>query len=103
MKNFSTWLNEEANLRDTDKSEGHKRASLLSDYIDPNDLIAGLSGQPTKAIVYRFLSIVNGLPMHERQEFEKQMQELQMQYGQQAAVAADANAQEQPEEEQPQE
>ena len=96
MKKFLNWLKEEANLRDMDKSEGHKRAAMLSDYIDPADLMAGLSGQPTKAIVYRFMSIVQSLPPHEKAEFEKQIQELQMQFGQQQMMQQE----EQPEEEQ---
>lgn len=100
MKNFLNWLNEE-DLRDTDKSEGHKKASLLMNYIDPQDLVAGLTGQPTKAIIYRFMSIVQTLPTHEKAEFEKQIQQLQMQYGQQSAVEQQPQ-EEQPEEEQPQ-
>jgi hypothetical protein len=81
MKKFINWLNEEADLTDGDKSEGHKKASLLLNYIDNNDLMAGLSGQPTKPIIYRFLSIIQSLPVHEKQEFEKQIQQLQMEYG----------------------
>jgi hypothetical protein len=81
MKKFINWLNEEADLTDGDKSEGHKKASLLLNYIDNNDLMAGLSGQPTKPIIYRFLSIVQSLPVHEKLEFEKQIQQLQMEYG----------------------
>lgn len=81
MKKFINWLNEEADLTDGDKSEGHKKASLLLNYIDNNDLIAGLSGQPTKPIIYRFLSIIQTLPIHEKLEFEKQIQQLQMEYG----------------------
>jgi hypothetical protein len=81
MKKFINWLNEEADLTDGDKSEGHKKASLLLNYIDNNDLMAGLSGQPTKSIIYRFLSIVQSLPVHEKLEFEKQIQQLQMEYG----------------------
>lgn len=98
MKNFLNWLNEE-DLRDTDKSEGHKKASLLMNYIDPNDLMAGLTGQPTKAIIYRFMSIVQTLPTHEKAEFEKQIQQLQMQYAQQAAASGNVPQEEQPEEE----
>jgi hypothetical protein len=81
MKKFINWLNEEADLTDGDKSEGHKKASLLLNYIDNNDLMAGLFGQPTKPIIYRFLSIVQSLPVHEKLEFEKQIQQLQMEYG----------------------
>jgi hypothetical protein len=96
MKKFKNWLNEE-DLRDMDKSEGHKKATLLMNYIDPNDLIAGLTGQPTKSIIYRFMSIVETLPAHEKAEFQKQIQQLQMQYGQQAA-AQQAPQGEEPEE-----
>jgi len=98
MKNFLNWLNEE-DLRDMDKSEGHKKASLLMNYIDPQDLLAGLTGQPTKAIIYRFMSIVETLPSHEKAEFQKQMQQLQMQYAQQAAIAGQQPQEQQPEEE----
>jgi hypothetical protein len=76
MKTFSNWLQEDRDP--ADKSEGHRRATLLASYIDDNDLLAGLMGQPTKSVVYRFLAIVQSLPAHEKLQFEKQIQELQM-------------------------
>ena len=76
MKTFSNWLQEDRDP--ADKSEGHKKASLLASYIDENDLLAGLIGQPTKSVVYRFLAIIQSLPAREKIEFEKKLQELQM-------------------------
>lgn len=76
MKTFSKWLKEERDP--ADKSEGHKRASLLASYMDENDLLAGLMGQPTRPIVYRFLAIIDSLPAHEKLEFQKQLERLQM-------------------------
>ena len=76
MKTFSNWLQEDRDP--ADKSEGHKKASLLASYIDDNDLLAGLMGQPTKSIVYRFLAIVEALPAHEKIEYQNQLQQMQM-------------------------
>jgi hypothetical protein len=50
------------------------------DYIDEGDLIAGMMGRPTKGIVYRFLSILDTLPSHERAEFQQQLAQLQQNY-----------------------
>lgn len=76
MKSFLNWLKEDRD--EADKSEGHKKATLLASYMDQNDLLAGLMGQPTKSIVYRFLAIVDSLPAHEKLEFEREIQKLQM-------------------------
>jgi hypothetical protein len=94
MKTFSNWLQEDRDP--ADKSEGHKRATLLASYIDDNDLLAGLMGQPTKSVVYRFLAIVQSLPAHEKLQFEKQIQELQMN----AMMAQQGNAEQEPQEKQ---
>lgn len=95
MKTFLNWLKEERDP--ADKSEGHKKASMLANYLDDNDLLAGLMGQPTKSIVYRFLAIVDALPAHEKIEFQKQLQQLQTNAMLQAQQAQQS-PQEQPEE-----
>lgn len=92
MKTFSNWLQEDRDP--ADKSEGHKKATLLASYMDDNDLLAGLMGQPTKSVVYRFLAIVQSLPAHEKAEFERQIQKLQMN----ALTTQQGNAEQQPEE-----
>lgn len=82
MKKFKNWLTEDKNLKELDKSEGHKRAELLMNYIDPEELVASAIGiPPKKSVVFRFLSIVDSLPPHEKIQFQQQIADLQKQFG----------------------